>query len=303
MVKSSRLVFTVPILVALGLTGCGTTPTSSPSNSSMPSSNQNVSTANNTTGKVTSILVNKSGEVLQASHQPSSLHHEATFILTALSSNGKPAVHEPVNFFIGPMKPLSGIPPKAWYESGTSQSKSYIASASHITNSKGQATIVLYGQPADTMEMIGAQVGNLSSYDVKAMHSIAGLDAWWTSSAIKATAPIGNTITLNPWISVASGTSSQPITVSINSPSPFNASKVTFIVKGTANSSSSSNSMGTSSMSSGLTQVKSIQGNGSTTFHITLPKQSNIVPLRVVITNQKTNQRFAGGVNAEIITK
>lgn len=303
MLRPSRLLFTLPILLALGITGCGTTTsTSNTPSSTMPSSSQSTSNSTSATGVVASIVVNASAQVLQASSQPSSVHHEATFILTALMSNGQPAANQPVTFYIGPMKPLSGIPPKAWYLSGTSQSNPYIASASSMTNAKGQATVVLYGQPVNTMEMVGVKVGHLSSYDAKAMRSIAGLDAWWTSSGVKNAAPIGNTVTVNPWISTVSSSSSKHITVSVHSSTGAGTSEVTCIVKG-ASKSSSTGSMGSSSMSSGVTQMKSIEGNGSTTFDLSLPPAEHTVPVRIVVTNQSTGQRFAGGINAQVNVK
>lgn len=296
--KNRVLQMTVPvILVTTFLAGCGTANTTvnqTPAKSSTTSTSSR-STKSGQSGAVTTVNVNKAALVLQGSKSAHSTSNEATFTITATGANGQPVANQPVTFYIGPMKPLSGVPPKAWYVSGTNASSAYIATYSKMTNAKGQATVVLYGQPADSMEMIGFRVGDVSSYDSKAKHAIGSMDAWWTSCTSHATAPIGDYVTVSPFLSTGAAMSSEKVSIGVFSPNgPITNANVSVIAKNSSNSMSGM-------MSSDSTKLLKTDAKGIVSTMISTPKTSNRLPIRIVITKSTGKGRIAGGINAEWI--
>lgn len=141
-----------------------------------------------------------SAEILPAASQSSSAHHKAVFVISAYSRHHKPVQHAPVVFYIGTMAPGSGIPPTSFVATNTSQAKSYVQYASAYTNRLGQAVLVLKGQKAQTMEMVGVKVGNFSSYNPSTNKLSAALDAWWTTPSSTPTAQSYDTLTINPFM-------------------------------------------------------------------------------------------------------
>ncbi|MCF8566655.1 hypothetical protein LLE49_18175 [Alicyclobacillus tolerans] len=280
---------------------------------------------------VATITANKTAQTLQGASSAMSTSDEATFVVTALTANGKPAANEPVTFYIGPMTPLSGIPPQHWYSSASTEGSKYIASMSKTTNDQGQATLVLYGQPAGSMEMIGVQIGNLSTYSTTAMKAVGSLDAWWTSPTSKATAPIGDYVTVSPFATTLDPGSKVSFHIDVQSPngpvagahvsisstmksgsstSMSTSSMSTSSTSNAANSASSSmgNSMSTgSSMSSTSGSASSMTGNSTTTlvtnsmgmatYTANVPAGAAMLPIRVVATQPSNPGRISGGLN------
>lgn len=277
------------------LAGCGTAATtSSPSSSSM-TSHSTPASSTQASGTVTKLIANKSAEMLKASTHSKSSHNEATFTITAYNKNGQPAANQSVTFYIGPMVPLSNHPPTHWYASGTAGAQTYIAHSSHKTNSQGQATVTLYGQPGNTMEMIGAKIGNLSSYSQKAMRSIASLSAWWESPSGSLKAPIGDSVTASPYLEVVSPNTSHTVTISVNSPHGPVANATATL---TSPAAKKKNSMGQNSMMSS-SGGKTIMTNSSGVAHyqVKSPASGNLA-LRIVVTHGGQMARIAGGMNS-----
>ncbi|MHB1684430.1 MAG: hypothetical protein ACYCYO_16650 [Bacilli bacterium] len=289
------------------VTGCGSSmqssassPGSSSSQSSTPSSHaakphhKHGAKAGAKT-RVALVEANKSAQVLAAAPAKSSSANEAVFTLTAYNAKGKPVKGAKVSYFIGPMKPLSNIGPAAWYRSGTPGAKAYIANFSKLTNSAGQATVTLYGQPADTMEMVGVRIGNLNSFDKPAKRAIGTLDAWWTNSQ-SGGAPVGDYVTAAPFMAAGAANKSKTVTVTAMSKTgPIPGAAVQYIVEsGSSGGMGSSGSMSSSSSSGSMSKTTNAQGHA--TFTVT-PGKAGKLPVRIVVTQPSGTARVAGGMN------
>ena len=245
--------------------------------------------------RVALVKVDRSAQVLAAAPTKSSSAHEASFTLTAYDAKGHPVKGAKVAFFIGPMKPLSNVMPAAWRRSGTSGAKPYVASFSKRTNSAGQATLTLYGQPADSMEMVGVRIGNLSSFDAKAKRALGTLDAWWTNAA-SGRAPVGDYVQAAPFLAAGRAAKGGRVTVTAMSPSgPIPGASVQYIME-----SGNAGGMGSSSGSSAMGATTNSQGRA--TFTVT-PAQAGKTPVRIVVTQPHSTKRVAGGMNIELIAK
>lgn len=296
MVKAIPMTLTV--IAALALAGCGASaaPTASPSSSpkltpstSSPMTSATTPVSTNahsaTTASVYAIEANKTAQMVQAGQ-------DVTFIITAMTSSGHPVANQSVHFYIGPMVPLSGSPPKDWYQSGTTSGSRYIAFASNRTNGHGQATLVLRGQPTNSMEMIGLSVGDLSSY-VTGQGALGSLDAWWTTASTRLSGPVGDYVTVSPFITrVPSANISPQLLVTAGSPvGAISNASVDFIPKPT-------------SMSVGMTSTGGMTATTSTTGHasysVMMPSQG-MLPIRIVVTQGSTKTRVAGGMNALLV--
>lgn len=264
------------IISALALTACGSSASSnaSPATSKMPSSS------------VFSIQTNKTAQIVAQGKS-------ARFTITALTKNNKPATGEPVTFYVGIMTPLSQVPPSKWLSSGSTSASSYISSFSKKTNSSGQASITLKGQPLNTMEMIGLKVGSLSSY-VSGKGAIGSLDAWWTTPSATPAMPVGNYVKVDPFMAVSSA-KTDTINVTVGSTSGvIKGAKVQFIPKINPQKSSSMSSM-SSMTTSGASSSMMTNSSGKTTYMLQNPSMTTI-PIRIVVT-QNGSQRVAGGMN------
>ncbi|MHB1611344.1 MAG: hypothetical protein ACYCT0_06610 [Sulfobacillus sp.] len=293
MVKATHL--SLAALATLALAGCGASaaPTASQSSSPKPSPSASSTMTSSTTPasttsqsatapEVYSIEANKTAQMVQAGQ-------EATFTITAATSSGQPAADQAVTFYIGPMVPLSGNPPKAWYQSGTTTGSNYIASYSKTTNSQGQATLVLRGQPTKSMEMVGISVGDLSSY-VAGKGALGSMDAWWTTSSTMPSGPVGDYVTVSPFITRVSSASSSPqLAVMAGSPTgAISNASVDFIPKPT--------SMGAGMSSSGG-MMATTGSTGKAAYSVMMPSQG-MLPIRIVVTQGSAMTRVAGGMNA-----
>lgn len=226
---------------------------------------------------------------------------QATFELTAYTSGGKPAAHQPVSFWIGPMVPLSGIPPKDWYQTGTQASMPYVVSYSQSTNQSGQAFITLKGQPAKSMEMIAVRIGNISTFNTMRQSAAGQLDAWWTTPNIVPGAPVGDSVTVNPFLIMDPNKKPVPLTVTVDSPQgPIANAMATFTPKTGASPMMGTSGSGMSSQG-GTTLVTNAQG--TVRYTAMLGSSSSILAVRIVATEGNAMMRVAGGMNAEIIAK
>ncbi|NMP24590.1 hypothetical protein [Sulfobacillus harzensis] len=236
---------------------------------------------------VYAITVNRTAEMVAAGHT-------ASFRLTAWTKNGHPAAHQPVTIYIGTMVPLSGMPPTRWLASSTSAAARYIRSYSHETNSRGQVRVVLSAQPAKTMEMVGVKIGNLSTYRPSTMAALGSLDAWWTTPTTSPTAPIGDSVTVRPFVTKASPGASIPISVTVNSSTgPIANARVQFIPK------HSSSMMGAMSNSGGYTRMTNRVGQ--VVWRAMAGSGARDMPIRIVVTTGASMNRVAGGMNTEIV--
>ncbi len=281
-------------IVPLVLAGCGIggAPSASPSSSAQSNTSASspmtssakpttASPQNSSVSGVYAIAVNKTAQMVQAGH-------EASFVITATTNTGQPASNQPVTFYIGPMVPLSGNAPVAWYQSGTTSGSSYIASYSKTTNHQGQATLVLRGQPTKSMEMVGVSVGGLSSY-VAGKGALGSMDAWWTTPSTMPSAPVGDYVTVSPFITKVSGGSSPKISVITGSPKgPIPNASVDFIPKPTSMASSMSSTGGMMVMTS---------STGKAAYSVMVPS-AGLLPIRIVATEGSAMTRVAGGMNA-----
>lgn len=261
-----------------------------------------------TMAQVSVVMVDKTAQTVQAAPTNFSAKDEATFVLTAKLSNGKPAANEPVAFYVGPMKPLSGVAPKAWYASGTKAGAHYIASYTAKTDADGQARVVLYGQRADSMEMVGVRVGNLDSYSVKAGKALGSLDAWWTTAKSRPTAPIGDYVRVTPFLASTSGMAKEKLTIGVfdGMGRPIPGTHVSVAAK-SATKASGSLSMGMSAgMSSSGSMGMSATGglmlttgmSGEVTTQIAVSGKASMEPVRIVVTQASGKARITGGMNA-----
>jgi|GEM_PF-4325598 len=290
-------------LLALGgllfVTGCGSSTqssASSPGSSSGQSSTPSSHAANphhkpGAKIHIALVEVDKSAQVLAAAPAKSSSANEAVFTLTAYDAKGNPVKGAKVSYFIGPMKPLGNAGPAAWYRSGTPGANAYIANFSKLTNSAGQATVTLYGQPADTMEMVGVRIGNLDSFDKTAKRAIGTLDAWWTNSQ-SGGAPVGDYVTAAPFMATGAANKSQTVTVTAMSKTgPILGASVQYIVE-----SGGSGGMGSSGA---MSKTTNMQGHAM----FTVKPKAGKLPVRIVVTQPNSTARVAGGMNILLFSR
>lgn len=254
---------------------------------------------------VASVTVDKTAQTLQAAPGTASSKDEATFVLTAKLANGHPAAGETVTYYIGAMKPLGNVPPKVWIQSGTKAAARFIARDSVKTNAQGKATLVLLGQRADSMEMVGIKVGDLSGYNVATHKATASLDAWWTTPRSHPTAPIGDYVTVYPFMASASTMSKQTVTIGVynRQGQPIKGAHVVVTssanagVVATASAGMNVGGMGGVSASADLHFTTSMSGQIQT--QIAWPAHAKAMPVRIVVTQPSGQARIAGGMNIE----
>ncbi len=276
------------------LAACGA---SSPAASaSKPSGTSSASQA------VATLDVNKTAQVLPAAAAAGSKADEATFVLQALDAAGKPVANAPVTFYVGTMVPLSGHPPVSFISSRSPGAVHYIAAASSVTSAAGQATLKLLGQPSATMEMIGAKVGDLSTFDAKTHKAVGALDAWWTSPSAKGAAPVGAYVTVVPFAARYPKTAAAPSVkvTAMSATGPVSGAAVSVTPKTMATSAMGSSSMGAMSSSSSATQAKT-SANGSMAYPVMFGKSGTAggVAVRIVV-NQPSGTRLAGGMMVQL---
>lgn len=291
-------------LTMVALAGCGSAAATGlasapgPSVASPSPSTTSMPTAMGASGPPTvySIQANRTAQMVLAGKP-------ATFVVTARSQTGQPVANQPVTFYIGPMVPLSNVPPKRWLVSGTAAAQPYIASYSKKTHQNGQATLVLRAQPTQSMEMVGVRIGNLSSYSASKGKALGSLDAWWTTAQTAPTAPVGDFVTINPFVTMASAYASVPVTVRVNSPAgPIVGASVLITPQVGGSGGMGSSSMGSSMSSTGGTSVMT-NTSGQATYKAMSGASGSMLPIRIVVTQDSQMMRVAGGMNAEVIAK
>lgn len=275
--------------------------------------------AANSSTAVTTVDSSVTAQMLAAAPATASHRDEATFTLTAHTAAGKTAAGQPVTFWIGPMVPESGVHPAHWYRSGTQAAAPYIASFTSTTNAAGQATLLLLGQPAQTMEMVAVKIGDLTSFDSAAGHGLGLLDAWWTTASSTPTAPVGDQVQLSPFLAATRPGQSTLFRVRVTTAAgtPVAGAGVMFIPQKPAGSRNAGPSISGSSpmatsptpaaspgmTASGMTPVaKQTDAAGVTTYLFTRPATGTACPLRVVVTQPSSTARIAGGMAGELVT-
>lgn len=243
--------------------------------------------------------------MVTAASSDSSALHEATFTLTARTATGRPAVGEPVSFWVGPMTPLSGVSPAAWYQTGTAPARAYVVSASSRTDGAGQARIVLFGQPAGSMEMVAVRIGDLDSFDASLGRGEGLLDAWWTTPKSMPTAPVGDRVTVTPFLAAVRPGAATRFVVRVTDAAgkPVAGAGVELIAHPpTSGSMMGSSSMGSSSMASSGTSTRSAttDGAGEVSERVAASAMAPVV-LRVVVTEPGSTDRVAGGMAALLV--
>lgn len=243
-------------------------------------------------------------QMVAAAARPSAHANEATFTLRALTASGSPAAGEPVSWWVGPMVPLSGVHPAHWYEAGTSAAAPYVATATAKTNAAGQARIVLLGQPAKRMEMVAVRVGDLSSYDTALGRGLGLLDAWWTTPSTSPTAPVGDRVTVTPFLAQTRPGARTDFQVKVANAAgaPIVGAGVSWTPSKVATGSgmgmgSSSTAMG-SSMSAAPAATTNAAGTAS--FAFSEPKQAGGWSFRAVVTQPGSARRIAGGMAGQL---
>lgn len=281
------------ILMAAGLTvtlaGCGMSQSATPATSSSQTMTK-TSPAPSKTVQVAELQTNKTAQMVKAGQQ-------ATFVVTATGSGGQPAVGEPVTVYIGPMVAL-GAGVSQWYTTGAANTSRYVSSYSKKTNSMGQATIVLVGQPAKTMEMVGIKVGSFSTFSSSAMKRAGLMDAWWTTPSTSPTAPVGDYVVVKPFAKDVPAGTAQPLLISVMSPSgPVSGASVSVTPKtGGSSSMGSSSSM---SSTGGTTMITN--SHGQVSYQAKAGAAMSALPIRIVVS--KGMGRIAGGMNADVVSK
>lgn len=239
-------------------------------------------TTQSSSASVYSILTTKTAQVVQKGSA-------AAFTITALSKTGIPVAGVPVEFYVGQMVPLSGIGVKSWVASGTPASSRFVVSASKKTDTSGKATLILKGQPTNTMEMIGVKAGGLSTFR-PGSGSIGSMDAWWTTTGASPTAPVGDYVTVAPFATRASGMT-RKLSILVSSPQgPVSGAMVSVVPKATGMG-------GTSAMVPPSPTLYKTAADGITSVSVQVHA---LTPIRVVVTQGSSAARVAGGMNALI---
>ena len=273
------------VLVLLGgllmTTGCGTsTPSSAPS------------PIQRNKGGVALVVVNRTAQVLAAAPGKSSSANEAVFTLTAYDAQGNPVKGAKVAYFVGQMKPLGSMMPMMWNRSGTAGANASIASYTKRTNASGKATLTLFGQPANTMEMIGVQVGSLSSFDAKTKQMTGMLDAWWIRPN-NGEASVGNYVAVDPFMASGVPATGERVTVvAMNrSSGPILGASVQYTPE-----TAGAGGMGGSN-AGGQSKTTNMQGH---VIFTVMPGSSPVTPVRIVVTSPGGAARVAGGMSISL---
>lgn len=260
---------------ALLLAACGSTASAIPG--------APTTTSHLTATTVYTLLTSKTAQVVQSGAP-------ASFTVTALSEAGAPIANAPVTFYIGQMTPLSGVGVKKWFTSGTAAANAYVKSASSKTDSNGKATLILNGQPSNTMEMIGVTAGSLSTYN-SAKGAIGSIDAWWTTAGANPTAPVGDYVTVSPF-ATKSTAMNENLSILVSSPQgPISGASVSVAPRTSTST----------AMMSASTPMKYTTGSNGIA-NVTVNFQAT-TPFRIVATQGTTTARIAGGMNALITTQ
>lgn len=262
-------------------------------------------------------------QMVTAAPRRSSRADEATFTLHAFTASGRPAAGQPVSWWVGPMMPLSGMHPAHWFKAGTAAAGPYVASAASTTDASGQARIVLLGQPAKDMEMVAVRVGALSSYDRALGHGIGLLDAWWTTPSTVPTAPVGDRVTVSPFLAATRPGQRTVFRVHVAdaSGSPIAGAGVDWVPQPAGGAAAMGSSMGSSAMSSSTTAMGAGMGAGMSpsaaamtpttavtnaagdaSYSLRRPDGGSYCGLRVVVTQPGSATRVAGGIAGELLT-
>lgn len=268
------------------LTGCGVTASS------------HISSAPPAPSTVYTLQANRTSQTVMAG-QP------ATFTITATTRNGRPVSGQPVTFYVGPMVPLSGVAPTHWYASGSKTAQAYISRYSAVTRRDGTAVLTLSPKPADSMEMVGVRVGNLSSFS--GHRAIGSLDAWWTTPATMPSVPIGDWVTVTPFVTTLPPKGYASLSVQVHGPKGvIPGAMVQFI----QNSSGMGGMTGSGStmqvgpgMSSGSGTTVTASGSGAAAYTVMTGAAGSLLPVRIVVTQGSAISRIAGGMNAEFVTR
>jgi len=264
---------------------------------------------------------NVTAQMVAAAPRASSRSDEATFTLHAYTARGRPAVGEPVSWWIGPMVPLSGVHPAHWLQAGTAAAKTYVASATPRTDASGEARIVLFGQAAKTMEMVAVRVGDLDSYQQMLGRGVGLLDAWWTTPSTTPTASVGDRVTLSPFLaSIRPGQRTVfHVHVADASGSPIVGAGIDWVPQQAAGQTSAGSRMGSSAMTSSTTGMGSsamtspgmeamaptkvvTNAAGDASYSFQRRQNGNFCGLRVVVTRPGSRNRVAGGMAGELLT-
>lgn len=303
---------------AAGSSGSSTTSGSAAANGGSPGSSTGVAV----------VLSDVTAQMVTAAPQVSSHSDEATFTLHALTASGQAAAGQPVSWWVGPMVPLSGVHPAHWFEAGTAAAKPYVASAATTTDASGQARIVLFGQPAKAMEMVAVRVGDLNSYDMAAGHGVGLLDAWWTTPSTTPTAPVGDRVTVSPFLAATHPGERTVFQVHVTDASgdPIVGAGVDWVPQPVGGTAAMGSSMGSSSMtsasmgSSSMTSSTAAMGGDTSSAPVMTPTMAvtnaagdasysfqrsdhgTYCGLRVVVTQPGAKTRVAGGMAGELLT-
>lgn len=167
------------------------------------------------------LRVDKSSQVVAAAPRPYDHADRATFTISAINSSGTLVSGAPVTFYLKASTPHHGTSPTAWCAATSKPCSAYVASASTTTDSVGQATITLLGEPIHTVIDVAVSVGNLSSFDPHLHAGLGSLSAAWAPQTglqsgagefIKASALVANVAaSANPTLSVAVLSPSGPV--------------------------------------------------------------------------------------------
>lgn len=207
------------------------------------------------------------------------------------------------------MVPLSGVHPAHWFQAGTASTRTYVASATARTDASGEARIVLFGQPARAMEMVAVGVGDLDSYDQTLGRGVGLLDAWWTTPSTTPTAPVGDRVTLSPFLaSIGPGQRAVfHVRVADASGTPIVGAGIDWVPQPAAGKTSACSSMGSSALTSpgmaAMAPTKAVTNTaGDATYSFQRPDNGNYCGLRLVVTHQGSEGRVAGGMASELLT-
>lgn len=306
------------------LAACGSSTTTASSAASTGSSPTSGSAAANggshrSSIPVTAVLSDVTAQMVTAATQGSSHSDEATFTLRALTASGQAAAGQPVSWWVGPMVPLSGVHPAHWFKAGTAAAKPYVASDTTTTDASGRARIVLLGQPAKTMEMVAVRVGDLSSFDQALGHGVGLLDAWWTTPSTTPTAPVGDRVTVSPFLAATHPGQRTVFHVHVTDASgaPIVGAGIDWVPQ-PAGGTAMGSSMGSSSMTSSttargagtsssaaaaMTPTMAVTNTaGDASYKLQRPDHGSYCGLRVVVTKPGSKNRVAGGMAGELLT-
>jgi hypothetical protein len=146
-------------------------------------------------------------------------------------------------------------------------------------------------------------VGDLSSYSPALGRGVGLLDAWWTTPSTSPTAPVGDRVTVRPFLAASRPGQRAVFDVHVEdgAGASVTGAGVDWVPQPAGTSSMGMSSMGMSASGMGTTTAVT-DSSGNASYTLQRPDQGAYDGLQVVVTRPGSGSRVAGEVTGELLT-